>query len=76
MLAFYVDAIEVYVPNASLVFEKFHIVRHLMNAADTVRKEEARKLKVEDPDLLKNSLHLAEESLEPYRRAEDQTERS
>jgi transposase len=44
MWAPYVDAIKNRLPNALLVFDKFHIVRHLLDAVDTVRKEKAQKL--------------------------------
>ena len=58
MWAPYVDAIKNRLPNALLVFDKFHIVRHLLDAVDTVRKEEAQKLKSEDPELLKKSRYI------------------
>lgn len=58
MWAPYIDAVKKRLPNALLVFDKFHIVRHLLDAVDTVRKEEARKLKSENPDLLKKSRYI------------------
>lgn len=58
MWAPYIDAIKKRLPNALLVFDKFHIVRHLLDAVDTVRKEEAQKLKKEDPELLKKSRYI------------------
>jgi transposase len=58
MWAPYVDVIKARLPNALLVFDKFHIVRHLIDAVDTVRKEEARELKVENPDLLKKTRYI------------------
>lgn len=58
MWAPYVDAIKERLPNALLVFDEFHIVRHLMDAVDRVRKEEAQKLKTEDPDLLKKTRYI------------------
>ena len=58
MWAPYVDVIKTRFPNALLVFDKFHIVRHLMDAVDTVRKEEARQLKAADPDLLKKTRYI------------------
>ena len=58
MWAPYVDAIKKRLPNALLVFDKFHIVRHLLDAVDKVRKEEAQKLKSEDPELLKKSRYI------------------
>ena len=53
MWAPYIDAIKKRLPDALLVFDKFHIVRHLLDAVDTVRKEEAQKLKKDNPELLK-----------------------
>jgi transposase len=41
-----------------LVFDKFHIVRHLMGAVDQVRKEEAQKLNPDNPDLLKGTRYM------------------
>ena len=58
MWAPYIDAIKKRLPNALLVFDKFHIVRHLLDAVDKVRKEEAQKLKSEDPELLKKSRYI------------------
>lgn len=58
MWAPYIDAIKRRLPNALLVFDKFHIVRHLLDAVDQVRKEEAQKLKSENPELLKKSRYI------------------
>jgi len=58
MWAPYIDAIKKRLPNALLVFDKFHIVRHLLGAVDKVRKEEAQKLKSEAPELLKKSRYI------------------
>ena len=58
MWAPYVDVVKKRLPNALLVFDKFHIVRHLMEAVDTVRKEEARELKADDPELLKKTRYI------------------
>ncbi|MBM4043110.1 MAG: ISL3 family transposase [Planctomycetes bacterium] len=43
----YIDVIEEMLPNAVMVFDKFHIIAHLSKAIDEVRREEARKLKDE-----------------------------
>ena len=45
-------------PNALFVFDKFHIVYHLLDAVDTVRKEEVRNLKSENPNLIKKSRYI------------------
>lgn len=58
MWAPYVDVIKERLPNDLLVFDKFHIVRHLMDAVDQVRKEEARELKEDYPDLLKKTRYI------------------
>jgi len=58
MWAPYVDTIKERLPDALLVFDKFHIVRHLLDAVDKVRREEAQKLKSEDPELLKKSRYI------------------
>jgi transposase len=58
MWAPYVEVIKARFPDALLVFDKFHIVKHLMDAVDTVRKEEARELKAEDPGLLKKTRYI------------------
>ena len=39
----YIDVIKVRAPQAVLVFDKFHIVRHLMDAVDQVRRDEIRE---------------------------------
>jgi len=36
----YIDTITTYAPHAVLVFDKFHIIRHLMDAVDAVRRDE------------------------------------
>jgi transposase len=51
----YIGAIEDHCPNASLVLDRFHIVKALNNAVDEVRKEEWRKA---SPDQRKALLGL------------------
>lgn len=46
----YLDMIKEQFPNATLIFDKFHIVQHLNKAVDEVRKEEARELKKTNPE--------------------------
>lgn len=55
MWANYVDAIRLRAPQATLVFDKFHLVRHLINAVNDVRKLEQKALRDSDPDLLKGT---------------------
>jgi transposase len=58
MWAPYMDVVKERLPNALLVFDKFHIVKHLMDAVDHVRKEEVRNLKDENPELLKKTRYI------------------
>jgi transposase len=39
----YVDVVKVRAPDAILVFDKFHIVQHLTQAVDQVRRDEIRE---------------------------------
>jgi transposase len=54
----YLKAVKMYCPQAILVFDKFHIVRHLLEAVNRVRKEEAARLKKTNPDILKGTRYL------------------
>ena len=54
----YIDVIEKRLPQATLVFDKFHIVQKLMQAMDQVRREEAGELKKTNPELLKRTRYL------------------
>jgi transposase len=57
---------------SKIVFDRFHIMKHMNEAVDAVRKEENRLLMSEDIDLLKGSKYLwlfAEENL-PEKMAE------
>lgn len=54
----YIDVIEEMLPKAVMVFDKFHIVRHLLDTVDKVRREEAAKLKETDPELLKKTRYI------------------
>jgi transposase len=54
----YMSMIRRYAPDAALVFDKFHLVRHLHNAVDQVRKEEVRNLKEEHSGLLKGTKYI------------------
>lgn len=58
MWANYVEVIEVRAPQATLVFDKFHIVRHLLNAVNDVRKMEAAALRATEPELLKRTRYM------------------
>ena len=41
----YISVVKERVPNAVLVFDKFHLIRYLLNAVDKVRKDEVKRYK-------------------------------
>jgi transposase len=49
----YIGAIEKWCPNATLVLDRFHIVKALTGAVDDVRKEEWRKANAQERKILK-----------------------
>jgi len=51
----YIDVIREYLPEATWVFDKFHLIQHLLQAVDQVRRNEARELKKRNPELLKRT---------------------
>ena len=54
----YSDVIAELAPGAIMVFDKFHIIKHLLDAVDKVRREEAARLKEIDPELLKKTRYI------------------
>jgi transposase len=54
----YIETLQKHLPNATLVFDKFHVVRKLLEAVDQVRREEAAELKKTNPGLLKRTRYL------------------
>jgi transposase len=54
----YIDMVKERLPDATLVFDKFHIIQHLLRAVDEVRREESRVLKKGNPELLKRTRYL------------------
>ena len=54
----YVDVIRANAPNATLVFDKFHIVRHLMEAVDQVRRQEIAEKGKEHKDLVVKTRYI------------------
>jgi transposase len=54
----YVTVVREFCPNAELVFDKFHIIRHLLDAVDQVRKEEAYEMRKVDPEVLKRTRYV------------------
>jgi transposase len=58
MWANYIEVCRERAPHAVLVFDKFHIVSHLLNAVNEVRKMEAKLLRDSNPDLLKGTRYI------------------
>lgn len=58
MWANYSDVVTERAPQAKLVFDKFHIAKHLNDAVNDVRKAEARRLKSTDPKLLSGTRYI------------------
>lgn len=54
----YMNMIKEYAPHATVVFDKFHVMRHLLEAVDKVRKEEARQLAEQGVDALVGTKYL------------------
>lgn len=54
----YLDVIREAAPQATIVFDKFHLVRHLLGAVNDVRKAEARELRKTNPEVLKGTRYL------------------
>lgn len=54
----YIKSIKEKAPQAILVFDKFHIIKHLNTAVDDVRKQEYQEKKEENPDLLKGTKYI------------------
>jgi transposase len=64
----YISSTRAYLPRADgkIVFDRFHIMKHMNEAVDAVRKAEHRCLQAEDDDTLKRTKYLwlfAEENL-------------
>ena len=54
----YIKVIEEKAPDALLIFDKFHIVRHLMTAVDQVRRDEVKEKGKEHKQLIKHSRYI------------------
>lgn len=54
----YIGMIKEHWPEATLVFDRFHIMQQLLRAVDEVRRDEARELKKTNPELLKRTRYL------------------
>jgi transposase len=56
-----------------IVFDRFHVMRHMTEAVDIVRRRENRLLGADDDDRLKGTKYLwisTKENVHPTRRAE------
>ena len=58
MSAGYANSIEVKLPNAQIVHDRFHIAKHLNEAVDHVRRSEHQELRAEGDFSLKGTKHL------------------
>lgn len=58
MWANYIDVVKEKAPQAMLVFDKFHIMRHLLRAVNDVRKMEQKALREAEPELLKGTRYI------------------
>ena len=54
----YIDVIKGRAPQAVLVFDKFHIVRHLMDAVDQIRRDEIREKGAEFKQLVARTRYV------------------
>ena len=54
----YADVIRQMAPNAILVFDTFHIVKHLMTAVDEVRRQEVAEKSQQHKDLVKGTRYI------------------
>ena len=54
----YVDVITEQAPQATLVFDKFHIVRHLLEAVDDVRRQEIHDKGTQHQDLVTKTRYI------------------
>jgi transposase len=54
----YIQVVGRYLPHVAIVFDKFHIIRHLLEAVDKVRIEEAQEMKKTHPELLAKTKYV------------------
>lgn len=77
----YIAATKAYVPNADekIVFDRFHVMRHVLDAVDKVRKNENRQLAETGEQILKGTRYLwlwNEENIPEWRTEEFDTLRA
>ena len=58
MWAPYMEVVRQALPGIPLVFDKFHLIRHLLKAVNEVRRGEAKELSKTHPDLLAGTRYL------------------
>ena len=58
MWAPYIKVVQEYIPDAVLVFDRFHLMKHLLDSVDAVRKEEVRIQKNTDPDVVTGTKYV------------------
>ena len=68
----YRSSVEEYLPNATLVFDKFHLMRLLHEQVEIVRRQEQEKLEQEGKLILKNSKWLILKGQEKLREEQRQ----
>ena len=74
MWAAYAKLVREHAPNAQILFDRFHIVKHLNEAVDAVRRESVAPTHFQgENDLQRNALAAVEESLESEPRPEGAT---
>ncbi len=64
----YISAAAEVLPNATIVLDRFHVMRHARDGVDTLRKQELRRLKKELPTELADEL---KHTLWPFRKRAD-----
>jgi len=67
----YITAVEQVLPNAMIVLDRFHVIRHARDGVDTLRKQELRRLKKELP---KDAAAGFKHTLWPFRKRSDALE--
>jgi transposase len=71
----YIAATKAYVPEADkkIVFDRFHVMRHVLDAVDKVRKSEHKQLQNKGEDMLKGTKYLwlwSKENIPDWRQGE------
>jgi transposase len=64
----YITAVEEALPNATIVLDRFHVIRHARDGVDTLRKQEVRRLKKELPA---EAADTFKHTLWPFRKRSD-----